>query len=134
MEDLQNKLTGFERLQSLILTAAFILFAGAMVLGIFRGVTWGKDKATYKDVQTISSALQFYFSDQDRYPTATQFNDQKVLVPFYLSALPAPENVGGACSSSDQFIYTQSQPANFTLQFCLQRVSYRLDAGSHLLT
>ncbi len=123
-----------EKLQSIYVTAAFILFVLMIIWGIFSGVALGKDQATYKNVETLNNALHYYFSDQDRYPTATQFNDQQILVPLYMSKMPQPVNVSGICGESSQFEYSQKNSQTFNLNFCLRKGAYGLSKGIHNLT
>jgi type II secretory pathway pseudopilin PulG len=134
MEEVIQQPAQRSRLQSYFLAAAFILFTASLVLGIFSGVSSGKDQATYKNLATISNALQFYYSDQDRYPSETQFNDQKILVPFYTSAVSKPVNAEGVCKNFDNFIYTQQAPSNFQIDFCLEQGVNGLSRGFHSLT
>ncbi|MDB4939855.1 MAG: hypothetical protein JWO40_280 [Candidatus Doudnabacteria bacterium] len=122
------------KLQSYFLAAAFVLFVLSIVLGIFSGVASGKDQATFKNVGNISNALQFYYSDQDRYPTETQFNDQKILIPFYISAIPKPENAQGVCAGVTDFKYTQQNAGSYKLDFCLVQGTAGLSKGMHTLT
>ncbi len=123
-----------KKLQSIYLTAAFILFVLAVVFGIFSGVAQGKDRATYENVETLNNALQYYFSDQDRYPTAAQFNDQLILLPLYMSAMPEPKNASGLCEDYKKFEYAQKNSKSFELKFCLRKGTKGLSKGSHVLT
>jgi len=122
------------KLQSIFLAAAFVLFVLSAVWGIFSGVASGKDQATYANVDALNSALHYYFSDQDQYPTATQFKDQLILVPLYLSSMPQPLSTGGSCAGINDFAYSQSKPSDFKLQFCLQQGTNGLSAGIHALS
>jgi hypothetical protein len=122
------------KLQSYLLAAAFILFVLALVLGIFSGVTYGKDKATLRNLETISIALKYYNSDQDRYPTAAQFNDQRILTPVYMKDMPTPQNATGICSANTEFQYSQKKPSEFTIQFCLRQGADGFSKGQHVLT
>jgi hypothetical protein len=122
------------KLQSYLLAAAFILFVLALVFGIFSGVNHGRDKATLKNLETINTALGYYHSDQGRYPTAVQFNDQKILVPVYLKDMPTPQNVSGACAKNMEFVYSQKNASEFSIQFCLKQGADGISKGQHLLT
>ena len=122
------------RLQSIYVTAAFILFVLALIFGMFSGVKSGKDQATYRNVETINNALHYYFTDQDSYPTAEQFNNQEILVPLYMPAIPVPDNVSGVCKDYQKFDYSQQNNQSFNLKFCLTKGLAGLSAGVHTLT
>lgn len=121
------------KLQSILLAAAFILFVIFLLWGIFSGVTYGKDKATYKNIEAINDALTYYHSDQDRYPSAAQFSNQ-ILVPLYISAIPKPENAAGSCASYPEFKYSQTIATDFKIEFCLNQGYAGLSKGLHVLT
>lgn len=130
--EIQNQANS--KLQSYLLAAAFILFVLSIVMGIFAGVATGKDEATYKNVSAIFDALNFYKTDQDRYPTEAQFNDQQVLIPFYMSSIPKPENIEGICSNFNNFKYSQQKASSFSLDFCFEKGAYGLGKGFHTVT
>ncbi len=124
-----------EKLQLVILVAVVILFVLVLLWGIFSGLALGKAQSTYRQVDNINTALGYYFKDQDRYPTADQFSNQKILVPYYMQAMPIPESAGsGVCSNYKDFLYSQKSPKTFTLQFCLNAKAYGVSKGVHILT
>lgn len=124
-----------EKLQLIVLVAVVLLFVLVLLWGIFSGLALGKAQSTYRQVDNINTALQYYFKDQDRYPTADQFSNQKILVPYYMQAMPTPQNTGsGACSNYKDFIYSQKSPKTFSLQFCLNADAYGVSKGMHILT
>ncbi len=124
-----------EKLQLIVLVAVVLLFILILIWGIFSGLALGKAKSTYRQVENINTALKYYFKDQDRYPTADQFNNQKILVPYYIQAMPTPESAGsGACSNVKDFIYSQKNPKTFTFQFCMNAGANGLSKGVHILT
>lgn len=121
-------------MQSLTLVAVIILFVLSILWGIFSGITLGKDQANYQNVENLNQALHYFNSDQDRYPTADEFYTQKLLTPFYMSAMPSPPNINGACKNYSQYYYSQSLPSDFSLQFCLNSGTHGLSSGVHILT
>ncbi|TSC66429.1 MAG: hypothetical protein G01um101477_86 [Candidatus Doudnabacteria bacterium Gr01-1014_77] len=124
-----------EKLQLIVLVAVVLLFALILIWGIFSGLALGKAKSTYRQVDNINTALQYYYKDQDRYPTADQFNNQKILVPYYMQSMPTPESAGsGACSNIKDFVYSQKTPKTFSLQFCMNAKANGLSGGVHILT
>ena len=126
--------TSSTKLQSIFLAAAFVLFVLSLLWGIFAGMNLGKAKATYANVVSIHNALEYYHSDQDAYPTAAQFDNQLILVPLYISAMPKPVNPSSLCAGKNSFVYSQAKPSDFNLQFCLQSATAGLSKGFHVLS
>lgn len=120
--------------QLIILIAAFILFILAIIFGIMSGRWSAKANADYQNVMHLNAALNYYFSDQDRYPSADEFYNQKILVPQYLTSMPIVAGTGGVCAGYDQYFYSQSEPARFSLKFCLLKPVASLSKGPHELT
>ncbi len=120
--------------QLFILIAAFILFALAVLVGISSGRSNAKVQADYQSIIQINSALKYFYSDNDRYPSADQFMNQKILVPNYLAAMPVMQATGGACKDSTGYFYAQTAPANFSIKFCLAKSTNGLTAGTHELS
>lgn len=123
-----------ERLRLIVMILACVLFTLSLLFGIASGFSYGQSKATFSYAQKINQALAFYQSDQGRYPSATQFYDQRILVPDYLTDLPKPLDASSACASYNQFFYSQSNPQNFDLEFCMKQSASGLSAGSHIFT
>ncbi len=126
-------MSGNPRLQLILMVVAFVLFAVSVIWGISSGNSYGKSVATYNNVDLINQALAFYFKDQSVYPSPTQFKDDQVLRLLYLSAMPKPEDVTGVCANFKDFIYSQTNPHNFTLQFCLLQSVNGWPAGVNVL-
>lgn len=121
MDDNQiTKEKKFNRLQSITLIAAVVLFLLSGIWGVYAGNQYGKSKATYVSVSHLYDALNFYYQDQGRFPSADQLYNQSVLNAYnYIGNLPVPDDATGICAPYQKFIYTQSTPRDFSLQFCL---------------
>ncbi len=138
----QNTLTGQQaapqissKLQSTILIVVFVLFVLFIFFGILSGLSFARSKATYANVQIINQGLTYFYSDQDHYPTADQYYNGRILATYnYMSDVPRPEDANGACKSYPDFVYSQSGPKHFALQFCLTQGVAGLSSGVHTLT
>ncbi len=107
-------------LQSLTLVIAIILFVASLLFGAFSGIALGKDQATLGNVKNIAQALKYFHNDQQRYPTADEFFNQKILTPYYMSDIPTPVNAAsGTCQGISQYTYIQLDAQNYSLGFCL---------------
>ncbi len=124
----------FSRQQLILVSLAFVIFAAVAVWAILSGFSSGKSTATYRNVQKIQTALQYYYQDQDAYPTADQFYNQNALTVSYLSAMPQPLDSSGVCKAYPQFYYTPQGSSNYQLQFCLVKPVSGLSAGLHQAT
>ncbi len=124
----------FKKLQSLISIVVFVLFVASLAVGAYSGYTQGQAKATYDNVLNINKALKYYYADQDLYPSAEQFNNQKILVPYYLRAMPGAVANGGECAKYNEFQYSQSNSKKYSLQFCLNKAVDGVPAGIHTIT
>jgi|GEM_PF-833977 len=122
------------KLQLIILVVACVLFGLSLLFGIYSGFSLGRSEVTFQNAQQINIALQYYKADQVAYPTADQFYTQRILVPFYLPALPEPSDASGSCKNFTQFIYTQPAPGQFLLEFCLTSGTNGLGSGLHAFT
>ncbi len=126
--------TGIEKKQSLTLVAAIILFILSLAFGIFSGLSLGKDKANYENVSNIYRALNYFFKDQDRFPTADEFSSQKILAPFYMSTIPMAANLQGACKNFTDYVYARQTTTSYDLQFCLNNAVSGWNSGLNTLS
>ena len=122
------------RVQKMILWAAVFLFVAGIGLGIISGITYAQSRATYQNALEVREALRYYRDDQDRYPSADQFRNQNILVPYYLDRLPSPVGASGTCAQYGAFVYSQASSRDFSLQFCLEQGVAGLSAGVHTFT
>jgi hypothetical protein len=92
-------------------------------------------------VRQIMTALELFFNDNNRYPTATSgaptegdgdpaFSTVMAKYPTY----PTPvDNASGssACDDNTAYTYTQVSNTTYTITFCLGGVTGGLAAGDH---
>ena len=107
-----------------ILVAVFVI----LVLG---GATAGRKKAqsamVLSQAQGLIKALDFFYGDNDRFPTADEFANEQIMFN-YLSRYPATADVQtSVCPQS--FVYLRSSPQSFQLNFCLPRVTGAYQKG-----
>lgn len=105
------------------LAVAVVLFTA-----IFKGTRAGKDtaqsSAVLQTAQNISTALDYFYSDQNRYPNVLEFSEQNIMLN-YLNIFPLPNFVSERCTES--FIYKKNSATAVSLSFCLPR-----DFGSYM--
>lgn len=99
--------------------------AAAVVLlwAVFSGLSAGKGRAAGKlvlgNADSLVSGLKTFYGDQDRFPTAAEFQGDRSLMLNYFESFPPFDLVLGKCPAS--FAYQRPSLKNFKLQFCLPR-------------
>lgn len=97
-----------------------LLAAVILLLGLFWGINAGKQISQAQIIlqteQNTVTALQSFYNDQNRYPSATEFADQNTMLN-YLTNFPLPDFSSNICSQS--FLYQRISADSFKLSFCL---------------
>jgi type II secretory pathway pseudopilin PulG len=100
-------------------------------------LTWnsGKNSAQSRLVLTNASGLQkaldYFYSDQDRFPTAQEFADRNIMIN-YANLFPPVNFVSKSCSQS--FVYKRASKNNYSLSFCLPKKEGNLKQGWNQVT
>ena len=89
----------------------------AFVAGISRGTTQAQAQATYEEAKQIKQGMDYFYSDNNRYPTSAEFADPGVMGSYFKNYPPQPVN-SSACPQS--FVYKQLSAASYQLNFCLE--------------
>jgi hypothetical protein len=97
-------------------------------------ISWGNStgqkisqaKIVIQTSKSAAQALQFFYQDQNRYPTATEFDNQNLMLT-YMSNFPLPNYPSFSCSQS--FIYKRPNVNSFQLSFCLPIAEEGYKAG-----
>jgi 4-amino-4-deoxy-L-arabinose transferase-like glycosyltransferase len=104
--------------------------AVVLLLVVFWGANTGKQIAQAQFIaatsQNAAGALQYFYQDQNRYPTAEEFENQNLMLN-YLSNFPLPNYVSAKCSQS--FVYKRIDTNSFQLSFCLPVAEGNYQAG-----
>lgn len=112
------------------------------ILGIFwtfnNGKRAGQSRQVIKDGRAIQQALEYFYQDQNRYPSSDEFLDQN-LMRQYLSDFPPQQFVSNICvadsrapksSSADpdsgniglvNFVYVNNFRNDYELRLCLPK-------------
>lgn len=99
-----------------LVVAAVLLFA--LVSGASAGKSNAQDKTVLNGAQSVQKALGYFYNDQNRYPTAEEFQDKNIMLT-YLTTFPLPNFVSASCPQS--FIYKRITAQSYQLDFCLVR-------------
>ncbi len=100
-------------LSSLLL--AVILFA-VLMWGIGKGKRQSEAELIVQNTQAIQESLEFFFRDQNRYPSALEFSNLNIM-SSYLNPYPPLKFVSKSCNET--FDYKRPSQAVYQLNFCL---------------
>jgi hypothetical protein len=93
-----------------------------LLLSIVLAWNSGKNSAQSKLVLTNASGLQkaldYFYSDQDRFSTAQEFADRNIMIN-YANLFPPFDFVSKSCSQS--FVYKRASKNSYSLSFCLPK-------------
>lgn len=103
-----------------------VVFLWAVVTGSSAGQATAQAQIIAGTGKEVFNALQYFYSDQNRYPSAVEFSDQTVMLN-YLTNFPLPDLPSANCSES--FVYKRADNNNFSLNFCLPRAFGAYSAG-----
>lgn len=95
---------------------AAVILLWAIVSGNANGKNLAQANAVVVASQNISSALMYFYKDQGRFPSPTEFAQSEIMLN-YLSSFPLPQFVSKTCSET--FVYKRTDPNAFVLNFCL---------------
>ena len=97
---------------------------------IFSGINVGhkvaQSKAISQTAKNLNLGLQYFYSDQNRFPSATEFADQNTM-RNYFSVFPPADFISSNCSQS--FVYKRINEDSFQLNFCLPLANGAHQAG-----
>ena len=103
----------------------FVFLAAALfVFFVFRAINSAKlekqSEAVVRNAFTISRGLQFFSSDQERFPQALEFENAAVMQDYF-SVFPPEEFVSQECPKT--WAYTRPTPGNYELSFCIPKAT-----------
>ena len=121
--------------KSFVHIAAVLIAAVVLLWAVAAGSRTGKNQAAAESVAKtagqLTAGLRNFFSDQERYPTAAEFQDQNLMLNYF-NAFPPAQIAGGNCQTD--FSYLRPSPQSFKLQFCLAAPAGTSRAGWNQLT
>ena len=119
------------------------ILATISVIALSNARAKSRDAKRAGDMKQVQTALELFFNDQNRYPTAEEWNTGQIYstttdsTTTYMQIIPtAPTPADGAClDRKNTFGYQQTDSGNsYTLSFCLGGNTGTLAAGPKCLT
>lgn len=140
---MSNKKKAFTLIELLVVIAIIGILATVSVIALQNARAKSRDAKRAGDMKQIQTALELFFNDKNRYPTADEFNSGSIFststsgTSTYMQVVPsAPTPVDGNCTSiQNTFSYSQTENGNsYTISLCLGNTTGTLDSGPKCLT
>ncbi len=97
----------------------FVLITlGALWLAIVNARKSAQSRQIVKDSAAIAVALEYFYEDQNRYPSTDEFLDQNIMRQ-YADNFPPQQFVSVNCSSNYEYVNTFR--SDYELRFCLPK-------------
>ncbi len=105
-------------IQNIIIGVLVFVFSLTLWFGYRAGRDIAQGEAIVRIASQTTEGLQYFFSDQDRYPTTFEFNDKTVMLSYF-NKFPPSQLPSKKCVES--FRYENSDSQHFRLPVCLPR-------------
>ncbi len=132
-----NKKKAFTLIELLVVIAIIGLLATISVIALNNARAKGRDAKRVADIKQIQTALELFFNDKGRYPTAAEFNSGSIVststngTTTYMSIIPsAPNPPDGNCSTANGYIYSATPDGtSYSISFCTGNTVGSLASG-----
>ncbi len=137
-----NKRTAFTLIELLVVIAIIGLLATISVLALQNARAKSRDAKRVADMKQVQTALEMFFNDNNRYPTAEEWNAGRLystttgVTSTYIQIIPnAPTPADGSCTGNqNSFEYIPgSDNSSYSISFCLGGVIGSLASGPKCL-
>lgn len=133
----------FTIIELLVVIAIIGILATISILALSNARAKARDAKRAGDVKQVQTALELFFNDNGRYPTAEEWGSGQIFststgaTSTYMQIIPdAPTPADGSCSNTQNALYYQQTEngASYTLSYCLGGNTGQLAAGLKCLT
>ncbi len=121
-----NIILGKQFYQYATVLLAAVLLLCASWWGYSSGRSAAEAKTVVADAGQIARALDLFYSDQDRFPTVAEFDDQNVM-SHYIDRFPPQSFASKTCTST--YRYQRVSSRSYQLLFCLPAKSGNYQKG-----
>lgn len=137
---------GFTLIELLVVIAIIGVLASVVLATLTSARAKSRDAKRIGDVRQVMTALELFYNDNNRYPTATTnvptSSDGAPAFSTHLASYPTAPTpfdnpaVGGTCTAvNNAYVYAQTgSGTGYTITFCLGGLTGRLQPGLHTAT
>jgi hypothetical protein len=115
-------------------TITVLLAAVILLLAVSKGMGAGQQEAqalaTVETAKSLATGFGYFYSDQNRFPSAVEFADSSVMNKYFNNFPPA-SFVSANCT--ENFIYKKISDSSYQLDYCLATAVSGYQAGWNVL-
>jgi uncharacterized protein (TIGR02145 family)/prepilin-type N-terminal cleavage/methylation domain-containing protein len=133
----------FTLIELLVVIAIIGILATISILALSNARAKSRDAKRAGDMKQIQTALELFFNDKQRYPTADEWASGQIYststnaTSTYMQIIPsAPTPADGNCSTGQNSVnyFPTSDGASYSISFCLGNTTGTLSSGPKCLT
>jgi general secretion pathway protein G len=138
-----RRFKAFTLIELLVVIAIIGILATLAVISLGNARAKARDAKRVANAKQIQTALELYFNDNDRFPTAAEFNSGSLTsdtengeVTYMLNVPEAPNPPDGNCSTStNAFTYSvDAEGTSYTLSYCIGNRTGDFSSGGKCVT
>jgi len=138
----KNK-SAFTLIELLVVIAIIGILATVSVIALQNARAKSRDAKRAGDIKQVQTALELFFNDNNRYPTATEWESGQIYstssigTSTYLQIIPsAPTPNDGSCTTNQNTIRYSPAPdgSSYSISLCLGNTTGTLTPGPKCLT
>jgi hypothetical protein len=113
--------------QMLTVGAAAVILLLSVFAGAKTGERQAQSRAVLGNAKVLATGLRYFYSDNGRFPSAAEFQDNRNLMLDYFDSFPPQDLFSGQCPQN--YSYQRPSAATFKLNFCLPAAIGQYQAG-----
>jgi uncharacterized protein (TIGR02145 family)/prepilin-type N-terminal cleavage/methylation domain-containing protein len=141
---MKKQKSAFTLIELLVVIAIIGILATIAVVALQNARAKARDARRVADVKQVQTALELFFNDMNRYPTAAEFAAGSIFststqgTTTYMAIIPTPPSpADGVCKSSNNGSYSylaMSSGGAYSIYYCLGGQVGSIAAGQHCAT